>query len=72
MNVIEKGVVANIDGNQARINTSSGRVTPPIIIPRNLRSGAGSLQKGVEVVYVLFGDQTGIILGHMDGEVGEG
>jgi hypothetical protein len=68
MNVI-KGVVVTVDGNRVRVSPGDARSRKslPMAIPWFLRSGSGVLQKGTEVAYVLFNDQTGIILGRMDG-----
>ena len=70
--VIEKGTITNIDGNKARVSPcdASGRVSAQIIIPWHLRSSSGNLEKGTEVIFVLFDDQSGQLLGRMDGEWG--
>lgn len=44
---------------------SPAPVTPPLVIPYFLRGG---LSVGTDVVYVQFPDNTGLILGRMDGE----
>ena len=71
--VIEKGTITNIDGNKARVSPidAFGCVSAQITIPWHLRASSGNLEKGTEVVYVLFGDQSGLLLGRMDGEWGD-
>jgi len=68
--VIEKGIITNIDGNKARVSPSdaAGLVSAQITIPQRLRSNSGNLEKGTAVVYVLFDDQTGVLLERIDGE----
>jgi len=44
-----------------------GEVTPKLVIPWFYRGPAGDLKPGDEVIYVLFADQTGMILSRMDG-----
>ena len=70
--VIDKGTITNIDGNKARVSpcNAAGRISPQITIPWHLRSSSGNLEKGTEVVYVLFDDQSGLILGRADGDWG--
>lgn len=69
---IEKGTIAGINGNKARVvpSAASGRPTAQITIPWHMRGQSGSLQKGTEVAFVLFEDSTGLLLGRMDGEWG--
>jgi len=71
MGTINKGTVAGIDGNTARVipSDANGKPTAKLIIPWHLR-GLGVLQKGTSVVYVEFDDATGLLLGRTDGERG--
>lgn len=70
MGLINKGMIASISGNTARVVPAdeNTRPTATITIPRHLRGDIGNLQKGTEVVYVEFDDFTGLLLGRMDGE----
>ena len=70
MGQINKGTIASISGNTARVVPSgaSGDATAKITIPQHLRGDSGNLKKGTEVVYVEFDDATGLILGRADGE----
>ena len=72
MGQINKGTIASIDGNVARVSPSDAdtRTTAKITIPWHLRGAAGNLQKGTAVVYVEFEDSTGLLLGRADGEWG--
>lgn len=72
MGQINKGTVASIDGNTARVvpSDATGRPTAKITIPWHLRGNTGQLRKGTEVVYVEFDDATGLLLGRADGEWG--
>lgn len=72
MGLINKGTIASIDGNVARVSPSDAgaRTTAKIIIPWHLRGATGNLQKGTAVVYVEFEDSTGLLLGRADGEWG--
>ena len=72
MGQIEKGKIASISGNTARVTPSDakGKPTAKITIPWHLRGAAGNLQKGTLVVYVEFDDSTGLLLGRADGEWG--
>lgn len=77
MSYIEKGIVLTIEGDpdrnenptQARVQskTAEGTATLPLTIPWYLRGSMGMLEKGTEVVYVMFDDATGVILARMDG-----
>lgn len=73
MGQINKGKIASISGNTARVVPcdASGRPTAKITIPWHLRGDTGKLKKGTEVVYVEFEDSTGLLLGRADGEWGE-
>lgn len=70
MQNVQKGTVSSVEGNgTARVipNISGGAVTRPLTIPQWLR-GKGNLSPGIEVVYCVFEDGTGIILTRMDGD----
>lgn len=73
MGQINKGKIAAISGNTARVQPSdaTGKTTAKITIPWHLRGDTGNLKKGTEVVYVVFDDATGLLLGRADGEWGE-
>jgi len=49
------------------LSAVGGSVSRPLTIPWNLRSTMGNLAPGVEVVYALFEDKSGYILGRLDG-----
>ena len=65
MGTIEKGTIASLNTakNTARVQTKAGIVTNDLVIPWHLRGDSGNLAKGMEVVFVEFDDQTGILLG---------
>ncbi len=67
---IEKGIVSSVDGYTARVVQSSegSLVSPTLVIPWHLRDN-GAIEKNVEVIYVTFTDQTGMILNRADGEL---
>ncbi|MCM1040420.1 MAG: hypothetical protein NC434_13970 [Ruminococcus sp.] len=77
MGTIEKGVILTLEGNRdrnknytkAKVQAASaeGTSTLPLSIPWYLRGNMGSLEKGTEVVYAVFDDQTGVILSRLDG-----
>ena len=73
MGQINKGKIASVDGSTARVvpSDASAKPTAKITIPWHLRGASGNLKKGTEVVYVEFGDATGLLLGRADGEWGE-
>lgn len=73
MGQINKGTIASISGNTARvIPTDAGaKPTSKITIPWHLRGSTGNLSKGTTVIYVEFEDSTGLLLGRADGEWGE-
>ena len=73
MGQINKGKIAGIDGNTARVVPcdASAKPTAKITIPWHLRGDTGQLKKGTVVVYVEFDDSTGLLLGRADGEWGE-
>ena len=72
MGQINKGKIASISGNTARVvpSDASAKPTAKITIPWHLRGDSGNLKKGTEVVYVEFNDSTGLLLGRSDGEWG--
>lgn len=72
MGQINKGTIAGIDGNMARVvpSDAGAKPTAKITIPWHLRGDTGKLQKGTTVVYVEFDDSTGLLLGRADGEWG--
>lgn len=72
MGQINKGKIASISGNTARIipSDASGKPTAKITIPWHLRGEAGNLKKNTLVVYVEFEDATGLLLGRADGDWG--
>ena len=69
MGQINKGTIASISGNTARVvpSDASGKPTAKITIPWHLRGDNGKLKKGTLVVYVEFEDSTGLLLGRADG-----
>ena len=73
MGQINKGKIASINGNTARVTPleAQARPTAKITIPWHLRDNSGQLKKGTEVVYAEFEDSTGLLLGRADGEWGE-
>lgn len=72
MGQINKGTIASISGNTARVTPSDAGAKPTakITIPWHLRGDTGNLKKGTEVVYVEFDDSTGLLLGRADGNWG--
>ena len=72
MGQINKGKIASISGNTARVTPSDAGAKPTakITIPWHLRGSSGNLKKGTEVVFVEFEDSTGLLLGRADGEWG--
>lgn len=78
MGNIEKGVILTLEGQldrnenytQAKVQAASaeGTSTLPLTIPWYLRGSMGKLEKGTEVVYAIFDDETGVVLTRMDGE----
>lgn len=77
MSVVQKGIVLTLEGEmdkngnptKAKVQSASaeGTSTLPITIPWYLRGEMGKLQKGTEIAYVVFDDETGIIVSRMDG-----
>lgn len=68
---INKGTIASISGNTARVSPfDAATTTANITIPWYLRGESGNLKKGTEVVYVEFDDSTGLLLGRADGNGG--
>lgn len=71
MGHVNKGTIASINGNTARVVPyDAGTTSADITIPSHLRGESGGLKKGTQVVYVEFDDSTGLILGRADGEGG--
>lgn len=72
MGQINKGTIASISGNMARVvpADASTRPTINITIPWHLRGDRGKLAKGTAVVYVEFNDFTGMLIDRVDGEGG--
>ena len=70
MGTINKGTIAGIEGNTARVVPAgaNAKTTSRIVIPRHLRDDTEKLKKGTAVVYVEFDDSTGLLLGRADGE----
>lgn len=73
MGQINKGQIASIDGDTARVvpSDASAKPTAKIVIPWHMRGDTGKLEKGTSVVYVEFDDGTGLLLGRTDGNWGE-
>ena len=67
---INKGKISAIRGNTARVipATASESVSRPYTIPWYLRGTMGGLTVGLEVVFAVFDDLSGIILARMDGD----
>ena len=75
---IQKGKISTIEGpddkngnkTRARVipEQGDGVVTKPLVIDSCIRGQNGMLEKGTEVVFSVFSDQTGIILARADGE----
>ena len=65
MGNINKGTIASISGNTARVvpSDAGAKPTAKITIPWHLRGSTGNLSKGTVVVYVEFDDSTGLLLG---------
>ena len=78
MGKCEKGIVLTLEGMRDRngnyskakvqATTAEGTSTLPLTIPWYLRGSMGKLEKGTEVVYAIFDDETGVILSRVDGE----
>ena len=78
MGTIEKGIILTLEGEQDRnqnytkatVQATSAEGTPtlPLTIPWYLRGSMGNLQKGTEIAYVLFDDESGIVLSRIDGD----
>lgn len=69
MSMIDKGVISALkdDGRKAEVvpSRSKDAVTAPLVVPVLLQ---GNLQPNTEVVYVVFDDNTGMILDRLDGQ----
>lgn len=70
---IEKGKIATINGSAATVVpcNEADLVSASVVVPWYMRGASGNLQKGTEVIYAIFEDQTGILLGRADGNWGE-
>lgn len=64
---IDKGKISVIKGQKAEVipSQAGSTVTPPLTIPDLLK---GNLQVNTVVVYVVFDDNTGMILDRLDGK----
>lgn len=81
MSQILKGKISSIEASPVDgkghattakiISLTGGAVTRPLIIPWYLRGTMGNLAPGIEVVYALFEDKSGYILGRADGNFQE-
>ena len=71
MGNINKGTIASISGNTARVvpSDAGAKPTAKITIPWHLRGSTGNLSKGTAVVYVEFDDSTGLLLGRAAGNI---
>ena len=71
---VQKGIVLSLEagGTRARVQPASqnDQVSRPLVIPWHMRGAAGHLTKGSEVVFVIFEDQTGLLLSRADGSGG--
>lgn len=77
MGTIEKGIILTLEGERDRnknytkatVQAASAEGTPtlPLTIPWYLRGSMGNLQKGTEIAYVVFDDESGIVLSRIDG-----
>lgn len=64
---IEKGTISSVNGSKAAVvpSFSDAPVTAELTVPFYL---VRCLEVGMEVVYAMFEDNTGLILGRLDGE----
>lgn len=64
---IDKGIISTVNGNKATVipSFSASPVSPELVIPFFL---IRCLQVGMEVVYVQWPDNTGLVLARMDGD----
>lgn len=77
-NFIQKGKISKIEGppdangakTKARVIPGMFEeiVTAPLVIPWWLRGQMGNLKPGSEVIFVVFGDQSGFIISRADGD----
>ena len=74
---LQKGKISTIEGPRDRqgnnsrarvVPDQSGIVTKPLVLAKSLRGPSGKLEKGTEVLFAVFPDQSGIILCRADGE----
>lgn len=64
---IEKGTISSVNGSKAAVvpSFSDAPVTAELTVPFYL---VRCLEVGMEVVYAMFEDNTGLILGRLDGD----
>ena len=73
MGVVQKGIILTMEGetdkngNPTKARVQEGTSTLPITIPWYLRGKMGNLEKGSEIAFIVFDDQTGIVVSRMDG-----
>lgn len=67
--MIDKGLISTLldNGSMAEVIPSSSKdtVTAPLVVPDLLK---GNLEVNAEVVFVMFGDNTGMIIDRLDGK----
>lgn len=67
--MIDKGVISAFYDNESKAEVipsmSKDTVTAPLVVPDLLK---GSLAVNMEVVFVMFSDNTGMILDRLDGK----
>ena len=70
MGQINKGAIASIEGNTARVvpSDAGAKPTAKITIPWHLRGDTGKLKKGTLVAYGEFADAAGLLRGRADRE----
>lgn len=76
---IKKGYISTIEGPEdkngrktnARVayEKSENTITAPLTIHASIRGSAGRLEKGTEVVFIVYPDRGGLVLGRADGEI---
>lgn len=71
---VQKGIVLSLEANgtRARVQpaSQSEQVSRSLVIPWHMRGSAGNLAKGTAVAFVIFEDQSGLLLSRMDGSGG--
>ena len=66
--MIQKGKISTIEEDGKKVTVTpyeGGTVTPPLVVPYFL---TGALPVNTPVVYVVFDDNTGVVLSRMDGD----